>query len=193
MTPIDKPRWTEGFHSVNGGAPRIMYEYYVTGRGRFPYDMLRWDQCWPTDDVEKLEPARSVEPVPGAPRELIKPRSIRMRSFMKPTRRSLVELPVELRHRKARLMLWSIAQWGAMAWIILSSAVGGYAIFIALAGLKDHDGWTVWCRDDTLSDGTPGPYVRATRKVFPTRDAARAYSLKIAQARKPVILKAPKP
>ena len=23
--------------------------FYVCGRGDFPYDMLRWDECWPAD------------------------------------------------------------------------------------------------------------------------------------------------
>ena len=27
------------------------YEYQVTGRGRFPVDMLRYDRCWPVDNI----------------------------------------------------------------------------------------------------------------------------------------------
>ena len=27
--------------------PKFFYEYYVTGRGQFPLDMLRHDDCWP--------------------------------------------------------------------------------------------------------------------------------------------------
>lgn len=27
--------------------PTMLYEYYVTGKGLFPYDMLRYDQAWP--------------------------------------------------------------------------------------------------------------------------------------------------
>jgi len=26
-----------------------MFEYEVEGKGRFPLDMLRYDQCWPAD------------------------------------------------------------------------------------------------------------------------------------------------
>ncbi len=32
--------------------PRYLYEYYVTGSGDFPIDMLRFDQCWPADGEE---------------------------------------------------------------------------------------------------------------------------------------------
>lgn len=33
-----------------------LFEYYVRGRGDFPTDMLRHDQCWPVsgDDAAKL-------------------------------------------------------------------------------------------------------------------------------------------
>jgi hypothetical protein len=35
---------------------RALYQYYATGRGDFPLDMLRYDQCWPasTDDAFNL-------------------------------------------------------------------------------------------------------------------------------------------
>lgn len=38
--------------------PRYWYEYFVAGRGPFPYDMLRHDLCWPAtgEDAVRLEP-----------------------------------------------------------------------------------------------------------------------------------------
>jgi hypothetical protein len=37
--------------------PRKIYNYYVTGKGDFPLDMLRYDACWPatTTDTLKME------------------------------------------------------------------------------------------------------------------------------------------
>jgi hypothetical protein len=29
--------------------PRYVYHYFVTGRSSFPFDMLRYDACWPVD------------------------------------------------------------------------------------------------------------------------------------------------
>jgi hypothetical protein len=29
--------------------PLYSYEFYATGRGTFPFDMLRHDCCWPAD------------------------------------------------------------------------------------------------------------------------------------------------
>jgi hypothetical protein len=35
---------------------RAIYQYYATGQGNFPVDMLRYNQCWPasTDDALNL-------------------------------------------------------------------------------------------------------------------------------------------
>ena len=33
-------------------AKQYFYEYEVTGRGHFPFDMLRYDRCWPTRESE---------------------------------------------------------------------------------------------------------------------------------------------
>ena len=51
------------------------YTYYVTGRGQFPWDMLRYDSAWPAtgDDAAKLHDSGS------------KIRSIRMLSYKEPT------------------------------------------------------------------------------------------------------------
>jgi len=50
---------TERFNSRSLPAadrPNKFYEFYVTGSGEFPTDMLRYDGCWPatTDDAIKL-------------------------------------------------------------------------------------------------------------------------------------------
>ena len=42
--------------------PRIAYRYTVYGSGTFPLDMLRHDQCWPTDGGG-LEPSREKRTV----------------------------------------------------------------------------------------------------------------------------------
>lgn len=42
---------------LNGNdRPRRVYNYYVTGRGPFPVDMLRHDACWPAgpEDATRL-------------------------------------------------------------------------------------------------------------------------------------------
>jgi hypothetical protein len=57
--------------------PRIRYEYIVTGRGEFPWDMLRYDACWPatSTDVAKMTGEFDWR----------MPRSVVMRSYSKPT------------------------------------------------------------------------------------------------------------
>jgi hypothetical protein len=51
--------------------PRIIYEYWVTGKGEFPYDMLRYDRAWPVERVGEIE-KRNM-------------RSIMLRSYNEPT------------------------------------------------------------------------------------------------------------
>jgi len=34
--------------------PTTHYRYRVTGAGSFPYDMLRYDACWPVDGEQGL-------------------------------------------------------------------------------------------------------------------------------------------
>ena len=68
-------RYTE-HHLTQDARPRTRYEYVVTGRGEFPWDMLRYDRCWPmsSSDVAKLEAVAGREP-----------RSILIMSYNKPT------------------------------------------------------------------------------------------------------------
>jgi hypothetical protein len=55
--------------------PRTLYIYYVTGRGQFPLDMLRYDCAWPASsvDVSKIEDYER------------KPRSVQLHSYQEPT------------------------------------------------------------------------------------------------------------
>ena len=61
--------------------PRLVYEYYVTGHGVFPTDMLRFDSAWPArgEDAAKME-RQNAESMLVRNR-----RSIRMRSYREPT------------------------------------------------------------------------------------------------------------
>lgn len=74
---MHRNRWTETT-LTEGHMRRVRFEYYVTGRGRFPFDMLRLDQCWPVDgfDAEKL-----INDGFNAPDF----RSILLRSYRQPT------------------------------------------------------------------------------------------------------------
>jgi len=69
-------RWSEYYLDASE-RPKIKYEYFVSGRGDFPYDMLRYDNAWPAtgEDAARLfylDDRREV-------------RSIRMRSYQRPT------------------------------------------------------------------------------------------------------------
>jgi len=55
--------------------PKTIYEYYVTGSGEFPFDMLRHDSCWPATGMD-------VVLIDRHERQL---RSIKIRSYRKPT------------------------------------------------------------------------------------------------------------
>jgi len=59
---------------------RVMYEYYVTGRGQFPYDMLRYDACWPVTSADAVK--LDTGPSSGYGFTL---RSILMHSYRAPT------------------------------------------------------------------------------------------------------------
>lgn len=61
--------------------PRRLYSYFVTGRGIFPFDMMRYDRCWPAtgEDAAKLE-WEHINAERG--RSL---RSIRILSYKEPT------------------------------------------------------------------------------------------------------------
>ena len=73
-----KARWSE-YKLDASERPKIVYEYFVTGRGDFPLDMLRFDACWPAtgEDAARLDVSFLT-----MKRE---PRSIRMRSYRAPT------------------------------------------------------------------------------------------------------------
>jgi hypothetical protein len=60
--------------------PTLMYDYWVTGSGVFPFDMMRHDLCWPAtgEDACKLEWERIKERGRGL-------RSLRIRSYRPPT------------------------------------------------------------------------------------------------------------
>jgi hypothetical protein len=42
--------------------PKHWFQYVVSGRGDFPYDMLRRDQCWPSSAADATR-----QPGPGTP------------------------------------------------------------------------------------------------------------------------------
>lgn len=71
-----KDRWVEHRLEIME-RPKVLYEYYVTGGGQFPYDMLRFDHCWPASgaDADKLFNWDSIR----------YQRSIMMRSYRPPT------------------------------------------------------------------------------------------------------------
>jgi hypothetical protein len=62
--------------------PRMQYEYFVTGTGTFPFDMLRYDSAWPIsgEDAAKLEWEFA-----NPEHALRKHRSIKLRSYREPT------------------------------------------------------------------------------------------------------------
>jgi hypothetical protein len=68
------------FHLDASQRPKWLYEYYVTGSGIFPFDMMRFDCAWPAsgEDAAKLEWERMGE----RGRKL---RSVKMRSYKEPT------------------------------------------------------------------------------------------------------------
>lgn len=71
-------RWTE--HRLNVEArPKTVYEFYATGHGMFPFDMLRYDSCWPAsgEDAAKIEWGHTTDHRGQ--------RSIKMRSYREPT------------------------------------------------------------------------------------------------------------
>jgi len=62
--------------------PSKRYEYWVTGFGEFPLDMLRYDSCWPAtgSDVSGLN-RPEIDPF----KPTRKPRSVLLRSYNAPT------------------------------------------------------------------------------------------------------------
>ncbi len=41
-------------HLASADRPKCIYTYWVTGRGAFPFDMLRYDSAWPADTDSAL-------------------------------------------------------------------------------------------------------------------------------------------
>lgn len=71
-----KERWVE--HKLVD-RPKVLYEYYVTGDGQFPFDMLRYDSAWPADSESAYKTGLSFhEAYAGR-------RSIKLRSYRHPT------------------------------------------------------------------------------------------------------------
>lgn len=58
-----------------------VYEFTVTGRGSFPYDMLRYDACWPAN----TESANMMDEVHATPGERRAVKTLRLRSHNVPT------------------------------------------------------------------------------------------------------------
>ena len=63
-----------------GERPKRLYEYWVSGGGVFPFDMLRYDSAWPAsgEDAAKMEWSFAS---PAGERQ----RSIKLRSYREPT------------------------------------------------------------------------------------------------------------
>jgi hypothetical protein len=58
--------------------PEALYEYFVSGRGVFPFDMVRYDSCWPatSEDARKMDWGHMGGHIQ---------RSVKMRSYQEPT------------------------------------------------------------------------------------------------------------
>jgi hypothetical protein len=76
MTSMSAVRRYEQFTLQPTERPRVMFTFYVSGRGQFPYDMLRYDQCWPADTESALLMDSEVNS---------HVRSIKLHSYREPT------------------------------------------------------------------------------------------------------------
>jgi hypothetical protein len=78
---LPKERFTK--HVVSSDyRPKNSYTYWVTGRGHFPLDMLRYDACWPVSTTDAL---KIVTERPKTVTEARAARSIEMCSYQEPT------------------------------------------------------------------------------------------------------------
>lgn len=81
MRKADSERYTE-FRLEAHERPKTMYEYYVSGTGSFPFDMLRFDSCWPASgfDAAAMDDCSyaKIDRRSGV-------RSIKLRSYRAPT------------------------------------------------------------------------------------------------------------
>ena len=73
---VHAARWTEIKFSADE-RPRVLYEYFASGRGEFAFDMLRYDCAWPATGVDATKLAYGMEH-----REV---RSIKLHSWRMPT------------------------------------------------------------------------------------------------------------
>lgn len=83
MRQIDTARFTE-YRLDAGERPKARFVYFVSGRGEFPYDMLRYDRAAPysTEDAVKLG---SPYFTPENREELRKIRTVQLVSYQEPT------------------------------------------------------------------------------------------------------------
>jgi hypothetical protein len=63
--------------------PRKRYTYWVTGSGTFPFDMLRYDQAWPTDSESASNLSWSYSDRSASPDR--HRRSVMLHSYREPT------------------------------------------------------------------------------------------------------------
>jgi len=79
MKTVRRDRWTE-YVLVRDEQPKCLFEYWVTGSGQFPFDMLRYDAAWPvsSDDAVKLDRGAFVG---DRTRSL---RSVKLHSYSRP-------------------------------------------------------------------------------------------------------------
>jgi hypothetical protein len=61
--------------------PTKIYDYFVSGRGSFPYDMLRYDGAWPATSTDAARMSISIADGDA----YRKVRSVRLRSYREPT------------------------------------------------------------------------------------------------------------
>jgi hypothetical protein len=75
-----KERWSE-YKLTADERPKRVYEYFVSGSGDFPFDMLRYDAAWPVDSTDAYN--IGVHYPQDEAFKIV--RSIRLRSYKPPT------------------------------------------------------------------------------------------------------------
>src|SRR5215475_13664006 len=63
--------------------PKTVYEYFVSGTGEFPWDMLRYDAAWPVDSNDAANMGLGFHDNGMAAYKEV--RSVRLRSYKPPT------------------------------------------------------------------------------------------------------------
>jgi hypothetical protein len=74
-----KPRF-KSTRLATGDKPKTLYEYWVSGHGYFPLDMLRYDAAWPADSEAAVKMDPGFRDFAGKSR-----RSVRLLSYKEPT------------------------------------------------------------------------------------------------------------